>query len=109
MMQSDYYRNASDSLKADLLKACYDYAFSSAKYAVLGDTGDSAYRKTLRMMDSGLSFSQWTQFRNSVDADGNGSVSKGEVTAYIEAHYPQSQWSRLFDAYNGGNNWKNPY
>ena len=101
--------NASDALKADLLKSCYDYAFSTAKYNVLGDTGDNAYKKTRRMMDAGLSHSQWVKFKNSVDADENGNVSKSEVTTYIESNYPREQWRKLFDAYKGGQNWKNPY
>ena len=61
------------------------------------------------MLDAGLSLDDWAKMRGSVDADKNGSVKKAELTDYIEAHFPKEQWRALFDAYKGGQNWKNPY
>ena len=109
MMGSDYYKNASAEGQADLLKFCSDYAYQRAKVETLGGTGDSAYLKTERMMGAGLSLSQWAEMKNSVDADGSGSVTKEEVTCYIEAHFPRGQWSKVFEAYKGNSSWKNPY
>ena len=69
----------------------------------------TGFDKTKRMLDAGLSLADWSKMRESVDADKNGSVKKDELTSYIEAHFPKERWSALFDAYKGGQNWKNPY
>lgn len=86
---------------ADFL--CYYEKYGS------GVMGGSGYDKTRRMVEAGLSIDQWAAMKNKVDTDGNGSVKKAEVTAYIEANFPREKWSSLFDAYKGGSNWKNPY
>ena len=86
---------------ADFL--CYYEKYGS------GVMGGSGYDKTRRMVEAGLSIDQWATMKNKVDTDGNGSVKKAEVTAYIEANFPREKWSSLFDAYKGGSNWKNPY
>ena len=74
-----------------------------------GMMSGTGFDKTKRMLDAGLSLADWSKMRESVDADKNGSVKKDELTSYIEAHFPKERWSALFDAYKGGQNWKNPY
>lgn len=74
-----------------------------------GMMSGTGFDKTKRMLDAGLSLADWSKMRESVDADKNGSVKKDELTGYIEAHFPKERWSALFDAYKGGQNWKNPY
>ena len=71
--------------------------------------GGNGYDKTKRMVAAGLTIDQWAAMKGKVDADGNGSVKKAEVTGYIEANFPKEKWRSLFDAYKGGSNWKNPY
>lgn len=74
-----------------------------------GIMGGSGYEKTKRMVKAGLTVDQWAAMKSKVDADGNGSANKAEVTRYIEGHFPRKQWRQIFDAYKGGSNWKNPY
>lgn len=94
--------------RQDLGISTADFLFYYEKYGS-GVMGGSGYDKTRRMVEAGLSIDQWAAMKNKVDADGNGSVKKAEVTAYIEANFPREKWSSLFDAYKGGSNWKNPY
>lgn len=97
-------RNAQRELGISTAEFLYCYE----KYGS-GVMGGSGYEKTRRMVDAGLSIEQWAKMQKTVDADGNGSVKKAEVTAYIEANFPREKWGTLFDAYKGGSNWKNPY
>ncbi len=94
--------------KSELGMSTADYLASLEKYGsdVMSGTG---FEKTKRMLDAGLSLDDWAKMRGNVDADKNGSVKKVELTDYIEAHFPKEQWRALFDAYKGGQNWKNPY
>lgn len=94
--------------KSELGMSTADYLANFEKYGpdVMSGTG---FDKTKRMLDAGLSLDDWAKMRGSVDADKNGSVKKAELTGYIEAHFPKEQWRELFDAYKGGQNWKNPY
>ena len=94
--------------QSELGMSTADYLAALETYGsgVMSGTG---FDKTKRMLDAGLSLDDWAKMRESVDADGNGSVKKAELTGYIEANFPQEQWSALFDAYKGGQNWKNPY
>lgn len=94
--------------KSELDMSTADYLASLEKYGsdVMSGTG---FEKTKRMLDAGLSLDDWAKMRGSVDADKNGSVKKAELTGYIESHFPQDKWRELFDAYKGGQNWKNPY
>ena len=94
--------------KSELGMSTADYLANFEKYGsdVMSGTG---FEKTKRMLDAGLSLDDWAKMRGSVDADKNGSVKKAELTDYIEAHFPQDKWRDLFDAYKGGQNWKNPY
>ena len=94
--------------KSELGMSTADYLANLEKYGsdVMSGTG---FEKTKRMLDAGLSLDDWAKMRGSVDADKNGSVKKAELTDYIEAHFPKEQWRALFDAYKGGQNWKNPY
>lgn len=94
--------------KSELGMSTADYLASLEKYGsdVMSGTG---FEKTKRMLDAGLSLDDWAKMRGNVDADGNGSVKKAELTDYIESHFPKEQWRALFDAYKGGQNWKNPY
>ena len=94
--------------KSELGMSTADYLANFEKYGpdMMSGTG---FDKTKRMLDAGLSLDDWAKMRGSVDADKNGSVKKAELTDYIEAHFPKEQWRALFDAYKGGQNWKNPY
>lgn len=94
--------------KSELGMSTADYLANFEKYGsdVMSGTG---FDKTKRMLDAGLSLDDWAKMRGSVDADENGSVKKAELTGYIESHFPQDKWRALFDAYKGGQNWKNPY
>lgn len=94
--------------KSELGMSTADYLANLEKYGsdVMSGTG---FDKTKRMLDAGLSLDDWAKMRGSVDADKNGSVKKAELTGYIEAHFPKERWRELFDAYKGGQNWKNPY
>lgn len=94
--------------KSELGMSTADYLANLEKYGsdVMSGTG---FEKTKRMLDAGLSLDDWAKMRGSVDADENGSVKKAELTGYIESHFPQDKWRDLFDAYKGGQNWKNPY
>lgn len=94
--------------KSELGMSTADYLANFEKYGsdVMSGTG---FEKTKRMLDAGLSLDDWAKMRGSVDADKNGSVKKAELTGYIESHFPQDKWRELFDAYKGGQNWKNPY
>ena len=94
--------------KSELGMSTADYLANFEKYGpdVMSGTG---FDKTKRMLDAGLSLDDWAKMRRSVDADKNGNVKKAELTGYIEAHFPQDKWRELFDAYKGGQNWKNPY
>lgn len=94
--------------KSELGMSTADYLANFEKYGsdVMSGTG---FDKTKRMLDAGLSLDDWAKMRGSVDADENGSVKKAELTGYIESHFPKEQWRALFDAYKGGQNWKNPY
>lgn len=94
--------------KSELGMSTADYLANFEKYGsdVMSGTG---FDKTKRMLDAGLSLDDWAKMRGSVDADKNGSVKKAELTGYIESHFPKEQWRELFDAYKGGQNWKNPY
>lgn len=94
--------------KSELGMSTADYLANLEKYGsdVMSGTG---FEKTKRMLDAGLSLDDWAKMRGSVDADKNGSVKKAELTGYIESHFPKEQWRALFDAYKGGQNWKNPY
>lgn len=94
--------------KSELGMSTADYLANLEKYGsdVMSGTG---FEKTKRMLDAGLSLDDWAKMRGSVDADKNGNVKKAELTGYIEAHFPQDKWRELFDAYKGGQNWKNPY
>lgn len=94
--------------KSELGMSTADYLANFEKYGsdVMSGTG---FDKTKRMLDAGLSLDDWAKMRRSVDADKNGNVKKAELTGYIEAHFPKEQWRALFDAYKGGQNWKNPY
>lgn len=94
--------------KSELGMSTADYLANLEKYGsdVMSGTG---FEKTKRMLDAGLSLDDWAKMRGSVDADENGSVKKAELTGYIESHFPKEQWRALFDAYKGGQNWKNPY
>lgn len=94
--------------KSELGMSTVDYLANFEKYGsdVMSGTG---FEKTKRMLDAGLSLDDWAKMRGSVDADENGSVKKAELTGYIESHFPKEQWRALFDAYKGGQNWKNPY
>lgn len=94
--------------KSELGMSTADYLANLEKYGsdVMSGTG---FEKTKRMLDAGLSLDDWSKMRGSVDADKNGSVKKAELTGYIEEHFPQDKWRELFDAYKGGQNWKNPY
>lgn len=94
--------------KSELDMSTADYLANLEKYGsdVMSGTG---FEKTKRMLDAGLSLDDWSKMRGSVDADKNGSVKKAELTDYIESHFPKEQWRALFDAYKGGQNWKNPY
>lgn len=94
--------------KSELDMSTADYLANFEKYGpdVMSGTG---FDKTKRMLDAGLSLDDWAKMRGSVDADKNGSVKKAELTGYIEAHFPKERWRELFDAYKGGQNWKNPY
>lgn len=94
--------------KSELGMSTADYLANFEKYGsdVMSGTG---FDKTKRMLDAGLSLDDWAKMRGSVDADKNGNVKKAELTGYIEAHFPQDKWRELFDAYKGGQNWKNPY
>ena len=94
--------------KSELGMSTADYLANCEKYGpdVMSGTG---FDKTKRMLDAGLSLDDWAKMRRSVDADKNGNVKKAELTGYIEAHFPQDKWRELFDAYKGGQNWKNPY
>lgn len=94
--------------KSELGMSTADYLANFEKYGsdVMSGTG---FEKTKRMLDAGLSLDDWAKMRGSVDADENGSVKKAELTGYIESHFPKEQWRALFDAYKGGQNWKNPY
>lgn len=94
--------------KSELGMSTADYLASLEKYGpdMMSGTG---FDKTKRMLDAGLSLDDWAKMRGSVDADKNGSVKKAELTDYIESHFPQDKWRELFDAYKGGQNWKNPY
>ncbi len=96
------------SAKSELDMSTADYLANLEKYGsdVMSGTG---FEKTKRMLDAGLSLDDWAKMRGSVDADKNGSVKKAELTGYIESHFPQDKWRELFDAYKGGQNWKNPY
>lgn len=94
--------------KSELGMSTADYLANFEKYGpdVMSGTG---FEKTKRMLDAGLSLDDWAKMRGSVDTDKNGSVKKAELTGYIESHFPQDKWRELFDAYKGGQNWKNPY
>ncbi len=94
--------------KSELGMSTADYLANLEKYGsdVMSGTG---FEKTKRMLDAGLSLDAWAKMRGSVDTDKNGSVKKAELTGYIESHFPQDKWRELFDAYKGGQNWKNPY
>lgn len=94
--------------KSELGMSTADYLANLEKYGsdVMSGTG---FEKTKRMLDAGLSLDDWAKMRGSVDVDKNGSVKKAELTGYIESHFPQDKWRELFDAYKGGQNWKNPY
>ena len=94
--------------KSELGMSTANYLASLEKYGpdMMSGTG---FDKTKRMLDAGLSLDDWAKMRGSVDADKNGSVKKAELTGYIESHFPQDKWRELFDAYKGGQNWKNPY
>ena len=94
--------------KSELGMSTADYLANLEKYGsdVMSGTG---FDKTKRMLDAGLSLDDWAKMRGSVDTDKNGSVKKAELTGYIESHFPQDKWRELFDAYKGGQNWKNPY
>ena len=94
--------------KSELDMSTADYLANFEKYGpdVMSGTG---FDKTKRMLDTGLSLDDWAKMRGSVDTDKNGSVKKAELTGYIESHFPQDKWRELFDAYKGGQNWKNPY
>lgn len=94
--------------KSELGMSTADYLANLEKYGsdVMSGTG---FEKTKRMLDAGLSLDDWAKMRGSVDTDKNGNVKKAELTGYIEAHFPQDKWRELFDAYKGGQNWKNPY
>ena len=94
--------------KSELGMSTADYLANLEKYGsdVMSGTG---FDKTKRMLDAGLSLDDWAKMRGSVDTDKNGSVKKAELTGYIESHFPQDKWRALFDAYKGGQNWKNPY
>ena len=94
--------------KSELGMSTADYLANFEKYGpdVMSGTG---FDKTKRMLDAGLSLDDWAKMRGSVDTDKNGSVKKAELTGYIESHFPQDKWRELFDAYKGGQNWKNPY
>ncbi len=94
--------------KSKLGMSTADYLASLEKYGsdVMSGTG---FEKTKRMLNAGLSLDDWAKMRGNVDADKNGSVKKAELTDYIESHFPKEQWGALFDAYKGGQNWKNPY
>ena len=85
-----------------------DYLYYYEKYGS-GIMSGSGYETTRRMKDAGLTIDQWADMKNAVDADGNKSVTKAEVTSYIESNFGRDQWSGLFDAYKGNRNWKNPY
>jgi len=102
-----WVRNA-QSARTDLGISTTDYLCYYEKYgsSVMGGSG---YDKTKRMVAAGLTVDQWATMKGKVDADGNGSVKKAEVTGYIEANFPKEKWGALFDAYKGGSNWKNPY
>lgn len=102
-----WVRNAQIS-RRDLGISMTDYFFYYEKYGAALMSG-SGYEKTKRMVAAGLSVDEWAAFKSKVDANDSGSVTKAEVTDYIEAHFSQDQWSALFDAYMGGSNWKNPY
>lgn len=94
--------------KSELGMSTADYLANLEKYGsdVMSGTG---FEKTKRMLDAGLSLDDWAKMRGSVDTDKNGSVKKAELTGYIESHFQKEQWRELFDAYKGGQNWKNPY
>ena len=94
--------------KSELGMSTADYLANLEKYGpdVMSGTG---FEKTKQMLDAGLSLDDWAKMRGSVDTDKNGSVKKAELTGYIESHFPQDKWRALFDAYKGGQNWKNPY
>lgn len=94
--------------QSELHMSTADYLANLEKYGsdIMSGTG---FERTKRMLDAGATLDDWSRMRKNVDADGNGSVKKAELAAYIEAHFPEEQWSALFDAYKGGQNWKNPY
>lgn len=94
--------------QSELHMSTADYLANLEKYGSDIMSG-TEFERTKRMLDAGATLDDWSRMRKSVDADGNGSVKKAELTAYIEAHFPKEQRSELFDAYKGGQNWKNPY
>lgn len=94
--------------QSELHMSTAEYLASLEQYGS-GMMSGTGFGKMKRMLDAGLSLADWSKMRESVDADKNGSVKKAELTSYIEAHFPKEQWRTLFDAYKGGQNWKNPY
>ena len=94
--------------KSELGISPTDYLFYYEKYGS-GIMSGSGLETTRRMKSAGLTIEQWARMKANLDADGNDSVTKAEVTAYIEATFDREQWGDLFDAYKGNRNWKSPY
>ncbi|MBQ9460124.1 MAG: hypothetical protein IJU66_09365 [Oscillospiraceae bacterium] len=64
--------------------------------------------KALAAEQYGVSVDEFYKAKAAMDADGNGSLKKDEVVAYLNANYPADKRRALFELYGGGN-WKNPY
>lgn len=94
--------------KSEIGMSPTDYLYYYEKYGGNVMSG-SGYETTRRMKNAGVSIDEWVRMKNAVDSDASKSVTKGEVTAYIEKHFDKSEWGKVFDAYKGNRTWKNPY
>lgn len=76
------------------------YTMSDERYSAAVNAGfDEATSKNLAI---------GRQVADSEFGNGNGTLSKSELTAYIKANYPQDQWKSVFSVV-GNKNWKNPF
>ena len=67
-----------------------------------------ANAKAMEAEKYGISIDDFYRIKKEVDANGNNSMSKAELTAYLNANFPASQRRALFELF-GGSKWKNPY
>ena len=113
ILNSDWYKNASDYQKAQALTKINAYSNALAKRDLLKARGlpyrlDSEFSKIEQAEKNGVDFSRYYSIKQNADLNGNGSVSKDElITTLNGSDLPIAQKAYLFKLQSTAK--ENPY